>query len=156
MRQSRGLLLLLVAVVVAAVVLFILSRQPSEPETPAVEPPEVVHFSADDVPVRSRDLGVSNAGVRVAIHPTFASWLVRVACDEPDGCAGEFAATVRYTGGGEEHSLALVGRFQASLGGDLRFEGLQEPPTVVDRVDQVVVEVQSRETPGAPVQDIEY
>ena len=156
MRQSIGLLLLLVVVVAAAVVLFILSRQPGEPAGPAVEAPDVVRFSADDVPVRARGLEVSSAGVRVAIHPTFASWLVRVTCDEPDGCSGELTATVRYTDRGEDRSLGLVGSFDVPVGGDLRFEGLQEPPTGVDRIDRVLLEVQSRATPGASVPDIEY
>ena len=146
MRDSRGLLLLLVVVVAAAIVVWLLTRrEPAAPTPqPPAETPETVRLEFDDVRVDSPDLAVGSARVRTAIQQGFSSWLVIVECAETDGCAGELAVDVGYdTGDGRDH-VVLAGRFDVPDGGEMRFQGLQDPATTVAAVDRVTVEVRHR------------
>lgn len=150
MRDSRGLLLLLAVVVVAAVAVWLLTRR--APESPRrvlpSEAPETERLEFDEVRVDSPDLEVGPARVRTAIQEGFSSWLVIVECAETRGCVGELAADVEYdTGAGSDH-VVLAGRFDVAAGGELRFEGLQDPSTPVEAIDRVTLAVRHRGSEG--------
>jgi hypothetical protein len=70
-------------------------------------------------------------------------------CGEPDGCAGEFGITVSFDTGSGDRQLLLVNGLEVPMGGELRFQGLQDPSTPVERIDKLVLEVQSI---GAPIE----
>jgi hypothetical protein len=144
-RASRGLLIVLAVAVVIAVAVAIwfgLRRGPSaEPPGTIPPPPETVLLEFSDLPVRSADLAVGPATVRGAIQDGFTSWLVVIPCSEPGGCAGELAVELDYHTGSAPGSLVLAGRYDVPSGGELRFEGLQEPSTPVDQIDRVTLEV---------------
>jgi hypothetical protein len=152
MRDSRGLLILLVVVVVLAAAVWWWTRPRPEPPSRQPTRQEPIRFHHTEVAVRSPDLSVGDAEIHGAIHPDYTSWQVSMPCDEPEGCAGEFAVEVRYDAGAGSGRLVLLGRGDVPSGGRLRFEGLQDPPTAVDGVDRVTLEVRSRGRAGAEVE----
>lgn len=148
MRDSRGLLILLTVVVAAAVVVWFATRTPGPPApvpTPAEpETDTTVRLDFDDLPVDSPDLAVGPARVRVAIQDGFSSWSVIIDCAEPEGCAGELAARVDLDAGDDERQVVLAGRVDVPAGGELHFEGLQDPATPVAGINRVSLEVRHR------------
>jgi hypothetical protein len=148
-KDARGLLILLAVVVVVAGVFYLVTRPKPEAATPAIGD-EPVRFRADDVPLTSDDLAVTMKSVRAAVHADYTSWLVLLTCDEPEGCAGELEAMLRVHGGGSERRLTMVGRVDVPAGGELRFEGMEDVASVVDRVDRVTLVVRERAPRGAP------
>lgn len=155
MKNTRGLLILLAVVVAAAAVLFLLTRREPLPVTPtAVEEPGPIRYRADDVPLSSRGLALSLVGVRASIHADATTWLVALTCDEPEGCAGELEATLHYHSDDEGRRLVMVGRFDVPVGGELRFEGMEQASAAIDRVDRVEVRVRERTPRGAPTPEV--
>jgi hypothetical protein len=145
-------LLLAVAAVVAVVVWFVSGPEPIK-TTPRPERDEPVRFSHDEVAVDSARLEVGAASVRGAIHPGYTSWLVIVGCAEPDGCAGEFSVTIEYHTGTESRRIEVENRCDVPFGGEMRFEGLQDPSTPVGRIDELTLEVLERRRPGETAAD---
>ncbi|TFG39491.1 MAG: hypothetical protein E4H44_01975 [Candidatus Aminicenantes bacterium] len=146
MRDSRGLLIALavvVVVVVAAVAWWVARPQP---EPTRVVPDEVkpVKFDFAEIAVKSPELEVGRADIKGAIYPTYTSWQVTVNCAEPEGCTGEFALDLSYHAGSEIRRIVMINRCEAPVGHELRFEGLQDQPSPVDRIDSVSLEVRDR------------
>ncbi len=155
MREARGLLILLAVVVVGALVVwFAIGRRGGESSSPALEPFEAILFDFDDVAVTSPDLQVGQARVRGAIQDGFSSWLVMMDCAQADGCAGEFAVKVSYHTGSEGRELVLANALEVPMGGELRFQGLQDPSTPVDRIDKLSLEVRSSGGPSELPYDV--
>lgn len=148
MRESRGVLIVVAVVVVLAAAVWFLSRPEHEPSRLIPENDEPVRFGFTDVSLRSPDLRVVEPEVRGSVRSTYSSWLVVLRCAEPEGCAGEFSVEVSYDSGGEERSLNLVSRCDVPNGGELRFEGLQDPPTPIDRIERLTLEVLDRGVSG--------
>lgn len=155
MRETRGLLILLAVVIVGALVVwFAIGRRGGESRSPAMEPVEAILFDFDEVAVRSPDLRVGQARVRGAIQDGFSSWLVVVDCAQTDGCAGEFAVRVSYHTGSEARELVLANGLEVPMGGELRFQGLQDPSTPVDRIDKLSLVVRSLGGPSELPYDV--
>ena len=155
MKNTRGLLILIAVVVAAAAVLYLLTRREPTPVTPAtVEEPGPIRYRADDVPLSPGGLALSLVGVRASIHPDATTWLVSLTCDEPEGCSGKLEATLHYHSGDEGRRLVMVGRFDVPVGGELRFEGMEQASAAIDRVDRVEVRVRERTPRGAPTPEV--
>lgn len=148
MRDFRGLLIVISVVVALAAVVWLVSRPKHEPSRLIPEDHEPVRFHFTDVSVTSPNLEVAEPAVRGSIRSTYSSWLVVLTCAEPEGCAGEFTVEVRYHSGGESRRIAIVDRCDVPNGGELRFEGLQDPPTPIDRIEGLTLRVVERMAPG--------
>lgn len=155
MRDSRGLLILLVVVVAAAAVVWWLTGPRDEGSTVTPDESGPVRFQFPEVAVRSPELAVGPADVRGAISPDHTSWLVITSCLEPAGCAGELALEIRYDTGVGSRVLRLVTRCDAPQGGELRFEGLQDPSTPVRRIERLTLEVTERGAPDGSGDEVE-
>ena len=154
MRDARGPLILLVVLVVAAVVWFAIQWRSDQERPTRLEPIEATLFDFDAVAVTSPDLLVGPARVRGAIQDGFSSWLVMMDCAQPDGCTGEFGIKVSFHTGSDRRQLVLVNRFEAPMGGELRFEGLQDPSTPVDRIDGLALDVRVLGAPSVLPYDV--
>ena len=154
MRDLRGLLIFAAVVVFVAAVLWLATRRGSEPALPAGEGEAPIRFQQTDVPLISKDLAVELQEVRGTIHPEYTSWSVKLTCGEPEGCSGELAVRVDYHSGADARRLVLVNRVNVASGGELRFNGLQDPPTPVSRVDRLTLEVRKRAPLDAPPAEV--
>lgn len=152
-RESRGLLIVVVVVVALAAVVWFLSRPEHEPSRLIPEKDEPVRFRFTDVSLRSPDLEVVQPEVRGSIRSSYTSWLVVMNCAEPEGCAGEFALEVSYATGDGTRRLSLVTLCDVPDGGEIRFEGLQDPATPIERVERLTLEVRER---GVPMDSAEF
>jgi hypothetical protein len=149
--MSRALLILLaVALVAAAILVWYLARPEPVvvPATPEPEGPTRVGVTA--VGVRSPDLGVGDAEVKAAVYPDYSSWLVKLPCADAAGCAGRLALDIAYHSGTEDRVISLTGRFDVPSGGELRFEGIDNRPTAVERIDSITLRVVERAVVGEP------
>ena len=155
MRDLRGLLILTAVVLVVATVVW-LARSP-KPGPTRLEPEEdqPIRFRFVELSIDSPDLEVVAPEVRGAIRRTYSSWLVTLSCAEPEGCAGEFTIEVRYHTGNESERIVIATRCDVPLGGELRFEGLQDPSTPIDRIEGLTLEVLERGAPGRSTDDVE-
>ncbi len=156
MRDFRGLLIVIAVAVALAAVVWLVSRPEHEPSRLIPEVDEPVRFRFADVAVASPGLAVGGAEIRGAIRPTYSSWLVVLTCAEPDGCAGEFAIEVSYHTGEASRKLGIVQHCDVANGGELRFEGIQDPPTPIDRIERLTLEVVERNIPGQPAGTVEF
>jgi hypothetical protein len=147
-RDFRGPLIVVAVVVVLATMVWLVSRPGDGPSRLILEDDTPVRFHFDDVPITSFDLEVSEPRVHGSIRSSFSSWLVILNCAEPEGCAGEFALEVTFQSGRERREITIIALCDAPSGGELRFEGLQDPPLPVDRVDGLTLEVIERGVPG--------
>jgi hypothetical protein len=145
-------LLLAIIGVVVVVIWFVSAPEPVE-TTPRPERDEPVRFSHDELAVDSPELEVGTAAVRGAIHPGYTSWLVIVDCAEQEGCAGEFSIAIDYLAGAEARRIVVDSRCDVPFGGEMRFEGLQDPSTPVGRIEELTLEVVDRRRSGEPVTD---
>ena len=146
MRDTRGLVIALavvVVVVVAAVVWWASRPQPGPTRTAPDEVKPVV-FDFAEIPVKSPDLGVGRAEIKGAIYPSYTSWRIATDCAEPEGCTGEFALELSYRSGSEIRRIVIINRCEATVGDELRFEGLEDRPTPVDGIDRVSLVVRDR------------
>lgn len=148
MRDFRGLLIVISVVVALAAVVWLVSRPKHEPSRLIPEHDEPIRFHFADVSVISSNLEVAEPEVRGSIRSTYSSWLVVLKCVEPEGCAGEFTVEVKFHTGDESQRVVMVDRCDVPNGGELRFEGLQDPPTPIDRIEGLTLEVLKREVPG--------
>ena len=155
MRDSRGLLIVVAVVVALATVVWLVNRPKHEPSRLVPEDDKPVRFRFVDVAVTSPDLEVVEPEVRGSIRSTYSSWLVVLKCAEPEGCAGEFAFQVSYHTGNESRQLVIIEQCDVPNGGELRFEGLQDPPTPVDRIERLTLEVLERRVPGQSTDVVE-
>lgn len=157
MRDLRAPLIVLAVVVVLAAVVWMVSRPEHEPSRLVPVEDQPVRFDFADLAITSPDLAVAAPVVRGSIRSDYASWVVVLRCAEPEGCAGEFSVEVSYLTGGERRSLTMVSRCDAPDGGELRFEGLQDPPTPIDGIEGLELTVIERSTPGQePDESIEF
>lgn len=156
MRDSRGLLIVVAVAVALAAAVWLLNRPKPEPSRLIPEDGEPVRFRFDDVAVVSPDLAVVEPKVVGSTRSTQTSWLVVLKCAEPEGCAGEFAVEVGYQTGGESRRLTIVNRCDVPNGGELRFEGLQDPPTPIDRIEGLTLEVIEESASDEIVDSLEF
>jgi hypothetical protein len=154
-RDSRGLLIVMAVVIAVAAVVWLASRPEHEPSRLKPETDQPVRFRFADLSITSPDLEVVEPEVRGSIRASYSSWLVILICAEPEGCAGEFAVDLRYHTGSESRRLVIVNRCDVANGGELRFEGLQDPSTPVDRIERLTLEVLERGIPGQSTDVVE-
>jgi hypothetical protein len=107
-------------------------------------------FGAGSVPVVSPELAVSDALVRGTVHPDYTDWSCILECREPDGCHAEVQLTIAYLSQGSEVFVKLGGRLDAAMGETMRLGRAQRPPTGVDEVTNVTLEVTTTYRPGGP------
>jgi len=155
-REFRGLLIVIAVVVALAAALWLVNRPKHQPSRLIPENDEPVRFRFNDVSISSPDLEVVEPEVRGSTRSTYSSWLVVLNCAEPEGCAGKFAIEVRYHTGDESRRLVIVNRCDVPNGGELRFEGLQDPPTPVDRIEGLTLEVLERGASDEIVDSLEF
>jgi hypothetical protein len=155
-RDIRGLLIVVAVVVALAAAVWLVNRPKHQPSRLVPENDEPVRFRFADVSITSPDLEVVEPEVRGSTRSTYSSWLVVLSCAEPEGCAGEFAVEVKYHTGDESRRVVIVNRCEVPNGGEMRFEGLQDPSTPVDRIEGLTLEVRERGTPGRFVDDMEF
>lgn len=152
-RDSRGLWIVFAVVAVVAIVLWLVIRPQPEPVRPGSDKAGPIPFHFADLSVTSPDLAVGPAEIDGGIYPTYSSWRVTMNCAEPDGCVGEFVLEVKYHAGSETRRIVIINQGQALVNGELRFEGLQDPSTPVDRVDRLSLEVRDRRVlDGEPIE----
>ena len=156
MRELRPLLIVVAVVVALAAAVWLVNRPKHEPSRLIPENDEPVRFRFNDVSISSPDLEVVEPEVRGSTRSTYSSWLVVLKCAEPEGCAGTFAIEVRYHTGGESRRLVIRDRCDVPNGGELRFEGLQDPPTPVDRIEGLTLEVLERGVSDEIVDSLEF
>lgn len=146
LRDSRGWLVALAVVVIAVVAAVVWFATRPRPEPPRVAPDETapVPFRYSEIAVKSPDLEVGLAEIRGAISPTYMTWRITMDCAEPEGCTGELAVDVRYRVDNESRRIVLINRCEAALGDELRFEGLQDSSTPIDRIEGLSLDVRDR------------
>ena len=148
MESRRGLVIGIVVIAIVGVLVAGWLRWRAS-EQPVEASGELQRLSFTEVPISSPGLAVSLQSVQSAMHPGHTSWSLTLVCDEPEGCAAELTATVDYRSGGDRRQIAFNTRCDVSDGGVIRFDGLEDPPSPVTRVDRVMLEVTSRAAPGA-------
>ena len=105
-------------------------------------------FGVGSVPVVSPELAVSDALVRGTVHPDYTDWSCILECREPDGCHAEVQLTIAYMSQGTEVFVKFGGRLDAAMGETMRLGRAQRPPTGVDEVNLVTLEVATTYRPG--------
>jgi len=141
----RASWLAVAAVGVAVLVAFFVWRAGRDGRGPD-DAPEA--FNAGSVPVTSPELAVSDALVRGTVYPEYTDWSCVLECREPEGCHAEVQLTIMYRSGGDELKVKLGGRFDAAMGENMRLGRAQRPPTVVDQIGRVMLEVATTHRPG--------
>ena len=149
---ETGFTLLEVLVALAIAVWFFTRPQP-EVTTPPAKLGEPLRFSYEGLSVESADLRVGPASVRGAIHSGYLSWIVIANCAEPEGCAGEFRVEIEYDTGSEVRKISVDTRCDVPFDGELRLQGIQDPPVPVNRIERLKLEVIERGRLGGPVPD---
>lgn len=144
---TRVLLILAALIVVFVVVVWYIGCPHPEETPPRPERSEPLRFDHNEFKVESPDLEVGPASVRGAIHPSYLSWVVVIDCAEPEGCTGELKLTIEYDTGSETRRIIVDNRCDVPLGGELRFEGFQDPPTPVSRIKSLTLDVVDRSPP---------
>jgi len=135
-----------VLIAVAAILLYWRGCRPAPPE-----PTDIVRdFFVEGVTVGSPDLAVGPAMVRGTVHPGYTDWACLFECREPDGCRAEVQMVITYLSQGEAERLILGGTLQAAPGETMRIARVQRPPTAVDEVESVALEVIATLDPNAP------
>ena len=105
-------------------------------------------FGVGSVAVVSPELAVSDALVRGTVYPEYTDWSCVLECREPEGCHAEVQLTITYRSGGDELELKLGGRLDAAMGESMRLGRAQRPPTSVDEVERVELDVATTHRPG--------
>jgi len=106
------------------------------------------NFGEEGVPVVSPELAVSDALVRGTVFPEYTAWSCILECSEAEGCHAEVELTITYLSGGDELEVKIGGRLEAAMGEAMRLGRAQRPPTGVDKVKSVTVDVVSTHRPG--------
>lgn len=140
---------LVVAIIVLAVVAIVLYWRGCRTAPP--EPTDVARdFLVDGVSVDSPDLAVGPAMVRGTVHPGYTDWACLFECREPDGCRAEVQMVITYMSKGKAERLIFGGTLQAAAGETMRIARVQRPPTPVDEVESIALEVIATLDPNAP------
>jgi len=105
-------------------------------------------FDVGSVSVASPKLAVSDALVRGTVYPEYTDWSCVLECREPEGCYAEVQLTITYRSGGDELKTQLGGRVDAAMGESMRLGRAQRPPTGVDKIERVTLEVATTYRPG--------
>jgi hypothetical protein len=105
-------------------------------------------FDVGSVPVASSELAVSDALVRGTVYPEYTDWSCIFECREPEGCHAEVLMTITYRSGSDELTVKLGGRVDAAMGEGIRLARAQRPPTSVDKIERVELEVAGTFRPG--------
>jgi hypothetical protein len=105
-------------------------------------------FDVGTVPIASPELAVSDALIRGTVHPEYTAWSCVFECREPEGCHAEVLMTITYRSGGDELKVKLGGRLDAAAGEKMRLGRAQRPPTTVDEIERVELEVAGTFRPG--------
>ena len=149
MRDSRGLLILLAVVVVVAGIVWWLTRPQPETVVPVVHQEGPVRFEFSDHPVDSPDLEVSNAEVRGVYLSGVNSWTVTTNCARSAGCVGKVVLEVEYASGNDDGRVLIVDRVDLPDGGELRFQGIEDPGLQVGVIRKITLEVLDRRPPSS-------
>lgn len=145
-KNSRWLAVPVLLVVVVVLVLVWRGCCSDDARPPAV-PGE---FEVDTITFTSPDLDLELLSVRTTDHPGYTDWACLVECRELGGCQADLRVRVVYRAAGEERTLQMGGRLDVERGETARIGRVQRPPTAVERVDEVIVEVAAPYTPDAP------
>ena len=105
-------------------------------------------FDVGSVTVASPELAVGDALVRGTVYPEYTDWSCVFECREPEGCHAEVQLTVTYRSGGDELEVKFGGRLDAAMGEPMRLGRSQRPPTGVDEIERVTLEVATTYRPG--------
>jgi hypothetical protein len=73
-----------------------------------------------------------------------------MACAEAEGCAGSFSLKIGYHTGSEARAVIVSTQCDVAFGGVLRFEGLEQPPAPVERIESLSLRVIERGVHGEP------
>jgi hypothetical protein len=133
-------------VAVVAVVLLWRGCGSNGADRPPTKPGE---FAADGITFTSPDLDLQLFAVRATAHPGYTDWACLLECRERGGCGADVRIRLVYVAAGDERTLMMSGRLEAARGETIRIGRVQRPPTQVDRVKAVIVEVVAPYTPGA-------
>jgi hypothetical protein len=134
-----------VAVCLALVFGWFLLRS-DEPPPPSIPG----DFAFDKVKLTSPDLQVALEAVRGTIRGSYTDWSCILICREPEGCHADVRLRVDYRSSGEDQSMTLAGRLDGEPDEAMRIGRVQRPPTPVDSVDRVSIEVVDTYHPGDP------
>ena len=130
--------LVVAAVGVAVLVAFFVWRAGRDGRDADLESQE---FRIGSVKVDSPALAVSDAMVRGTVYPEYTDWSCVLECLEPEGCYAEVQLTITYRSGADELEVKLGGRLGAAMGETMRLARAQRPPTAVDEIERVRLEV---------------
>ena len=136
---------LVVAAVGVAILVALLVWQAGRDGRSTGDSPQI--FGEEGVPVVSPELAVSDALVRGTVFPEYTDWSCVFECREADGCHADVQLTVTYVSGEDELDLKIGGRLDAAMGETMRLGRAQRPPTSVDDVIKVTLEVASTHSP---------
>jgi hypothetical protein len=142
---NRTRWLVVAAVGVAVLVALFVWRAGRDDRDADVESQE---FRVGSVAVDSPALAVSDALVRGTVYPEYTDWSCVLECREPQGCYAEVQLTITYLSGGDELEVKLGGRLDAAMGETMRLARAQRPPTAVDEIERVTLEVATTYRPG--------
>jgi hypothetical protein len=106
--------------------------------------------SVDGITLTSPDLDLQLLAMRTTDRPGFTDWSCLLECRERSGCRADVRVKVLYRTAGERRTLSMGGRIDVANGESARIGRVQRPPTEIDRIDEVVVEVAAPYTPGGP------
>lgn len=148
-RVAYGLILVAVVAALALVVWFATRSRTAEPPT-GRDPEGPQRYGHEELVVKSSDLEVGPATVKRAVYPGFSSWLVTMACAEAEGCAGSFSLQIDYHTGSQTRALVVTTECDVAFDSELRFEGLEEPPAPVERIEDLSLQVIERGVHGEP------
>jgi len=107
-------------------------------------------FDSGGVSVVSPELAVGDAQVRGTVYSDYTDWSCIFECSEPEGCQAEVQLTITYLSQGTELFVKIGGRLDAAMGESVRLGRAQRPPTRVDKVKLVTLEVMATHRPGGP------
>ena len=130
------------AVILAVVVIALVMRcgsDPSSPTSPSTEAAE--EFEFDGATLVSPDIAVALIKVRGTSLPGYTDWAFLFECREPEGCNADLMLAVDYRSSGRPEKLYVTGRVNAADGEIMRIGRPLRPPTAVDGVDKITIEM---------------
>lgn len=138
---------MLASVVLIAGVVWWLTRPQPKTVEPVIHDEGPVQFEFSELPVKGRGIAVSDAEVRGSYLSGVTSWSVAMTCEERDGCVGKLVLEVEYTGGEDDGRVVIVDQVDLPYGGELRFQGVEDPGVVVQGIEKIILEVRDRRPP---------
>ncbi len=140
--SKRAGLLAAAAVLVAAVMISLViwrSGGPSSLKPPSAGTAE--EFEFDGATLVSPGIEIVLVKVRGTVLPGYTDWAFLFECREPEGCNADLMLAVDYRSSGRPEKLYITGRVNAAEGEIMRIGRPLRPPTAVDGIDKVVVEM---------------